>query len=163
MGSLNNITLTSGDLFESEMQTLVNATNTEGVMGGGIALAFRERFHDMYVDYRNACLNGWHTTDSPWLWTLDREPWILNLATKDKVRNDSTIENIKAGLRWVVRHYKDEGIESMAFPALGCGLGGLQWKDVKPVMIYFLSKLDIPVEIYEPHTLKVTIEPVVRT
>jgi O-acetyl-ADP-ribose deacetylase (regulator of RNase III) len=161
---MNNITLTSGDLFESEMQTLVNATNTEGVMGGGIALAFRERFPDMYRNYRRTCLEGLHTVDEPHLWNLDQDgPWILNLATKDLVRNDSTIPNIQAGLRWVVRHYEEEGITSIAFPALGCGLGGLSWKEVKPVMIYFLSRLDIPVEIYEPHVLKVTVEPVVRT
>lgn len=161
---MNNITLTDGNLFTSEMQTLVNATNTQGVMGGGIALAFRERYPEMYEDYRIACLNDEHTVDLPHLYRYEHHgDWILNLATKDLVRNDSTIENIKAGLRWVVRHYRKEGIESMALPALGCGLGGLQWKEVKPIMVYYLGKIEIPIEIYEPHKLKVTIEPVVRT
>lgn len=147
------ITLTHGDLFDSGCQTLVNATNTEGIMGGGIALVFKQQFPAMFRAYQAECKDGMHTIDVPMLYKYpDPGPWILNLATKDLVRNDSSIEAIKAGLRWVVRNYKAEGITSMAFPALGCGLGGLEWKDVQPVMMYFLGKIDknVEIKIYEP-------------
>ena len=39
-------------------------------------------------------------------------------------------------------------IKSIAFPKLGCGLGGLDWKEVMPLIEHYLSKLDIDVEIY---------------
>ena len=44
------------------------------------------------------------------------------------------------------------GIKSIAIPALGCGLGGLEWEDVKEKILSILSELDnnINIEIYEP-------------
>lgn len=40
------------------------------------------------------------------------------------------------------------GIESIAFPKLGCGNGGLEWSVVKPIMEKYLSDLPISVYIY---------------
>lgn len=149
-----SIQLRTGDLFQSDAQTLVNATNTEGIMGGGIALAFKKRFPEMFVEYNLACGIGFHTTFRPHLWYADdrSKPWILNLATKDTIAKDSTLDNIEEGLEWLILNYERVGITSLAFPALGCGLGGLDWDDVLPVLEIWLSKLDIPVEIYEPLT-----------
>ncbi|TET78476.1 DUF4433 domain-containing protein, partial [candidate division TA06 bacterium] len=42
------------------------------------------------------------------------------------------------------------GIKSIALPALGCGLGRLEWRAVGPLMCKSLSGLDIPVQIYLP-------------
>ena len=47
-----------GDLFESGAQTLVNTVNCVGVMGKGVALAFRKRFPEMYADYVARCEAG---------------------------------------------------------------------------------------------------------
>lgn len=142
-----------GNLFESECQTLVNATNTEGFMGGGIALVFRKRYPYMYEGYKFRCAKGEHTVDTPWLWDVDPK-WVLCLATKDKVREPSKLKHIEAGLIWLIQNYQggpgQDPITSIAFPALGCGLGGLNWRTVKPLMEDLLSRLEIPVEIYEP-------------
>jgi O-acetyl-ADP-ribose deacetylase (regulator of RNase III) len=50
----------------------------------------------------------------------------------------------------VQRNFQAQGIESLAMPALGCGLGGLDWKDVGPLMCKYLHGIDIPVAIYLP-------------
>lgn len=145
------VTITSGDLFASGAQTLVNATNTEGIMGGGIALAFKNRFPEMYRDYVHACENGEHTVRIPHLYRYDA-PWILNIASKDLMRNDSTLDNIALGLTWLAANYEHEGITSIALPALGCGLGGCDWEDVKPLMLAFLETMDIPIMLYKPQS-----------
>ena len=44
------------------------------------------------------------------------------------------IDGIEEGLQWLVKNCKKVGIKSIAMPALGCGLGGLHWKDVGPLM-----------------------------
>ena len=44
-----------GNLLESEAEALVNTVNTEGVMGKGIALQFKEAYPDNYKMYRKAC------------------------------------------------------------------------------------------------------------
>jgi hypothetical protein len=53
-------------------------------------------------------------------------------------------------LKWIQDNYKQQGIKSLAMPALGCGLGNLQWQDVGPLMCKFLKELDIQVCIYLP-------------
>ncbi len=54
------------------------------------------------------------------------------------------------GLQCLLDHYKEWGILSIAVPALGCGEGGLEWRIVCPTLYRYLSKMDIPVEIYAP-------------
>jgi len=47
----------SGDIFKSPAQVLVNAVNTVGIMGKGIALEFKNRYPDMFISYKQACEN----------------------------------------------------------------------------------------------------------
>lgn len=148
---MSEITVTKGDLFESPAQTIVNATNAVGVMGGGIALAFRERYPEMYREYRKLCKEGYHSPLQPHFWqNPDGGKNVLNLVTKIEPRLPSTIENICMSLHASALHRSEWGLESLAIPALGCGLGGLQWPDVKPVIERHARLLHIPVEIYEP-------------
>jgi O-acetyl-ADP-ribose deacetylase (regulator of RNase III) len=147
------ITYTSGDLFESKCQTLVNATNTEGIMGGGIALEFKKRYPKMFTAYEFACDNNWHTVHRPFFWWPPIDEIginVLNIATKDKIREPSTLSNIGAGLGRLVEYYKRIRITSIALPALGCGLGRCDWRQVQPIMHGYLQLLDIPVVVYVP-------------
>ena len=52
------ITFEVGNLLLSDAQALVNTVNTEGVMGKGIALQFKEEFPNNYAIYRKACKTG---------------------------------------------------------------------------------------------------------
>ena len=47
-----------GDIFESECLTIVNTVNCVGVMGKGIALEFKKRYPEMFLDYVNMCNAG---------------------------------------------------------------------------------------------------------
>lgn len=69
---------------------------------------------------------------------------------KDDWRDPSWLEYIEEGLRYLVDNCAEMYITSLAFPALGCGLGGLEWSTVHPLMERELSRLDTPVEIVEP-------------
>lgn len=46
------------NLFDSPAQTLVNTVNTVGVMGKGVAQAFKRLYPDMFRAYREFCLAG---------------------------------------------------------------------------------------------------------
>ena len=48
----------TGNIFDSEVSALVNTVNTQGVMGKGIALQFKERYPNNYRLYRDACKRG---------------------------------------------------------------------------------------------------------
>ena len=149
---MNNLVFKSGDLFKSDKQTLVNTVNCVGVMGAGVAKKAKQLFPSMYEDYSVRCGKKSVQPGVPYLWK-NSEPngqWILNFPTKDHWRYPSKIEWIEKGLDYFIGNYKEWGITSVAFSALGCGKGGLWWVDVKPIMEQYLLQIDIPIEIYRP-------------
>lgn len=132
-----------GDLLKSNAQVLVNPVNTVGVMGKGLALAFRELYPEMYNNYVTLCKNGFHTGQL-FIWRGK----VLLFPTKEHWRNSSKYEYIEQGLKKFVANYARLGINSIAFPKLGCGCGGLKWSEVKPLMEQYLGQLPITVYIY---------------
>jgi O-acetyl-ADP-ribose deacetylase (regulator of RNase III) len=142
-----NITLVQGDLFSSRAQTLVNTVNCVGVMGAGIAKEFRRRWPRMYKVYKEACKRGDVRIGYPLLCVMP-DKWVLNFPTKQHWRGPSKLEYIERGLTFIIAHYREWGIQSMAFPQLGTNLGGLNWEEVWPLMQEYLEYLDIPIEVY---------------
>ncbi|XZN90275.1 MAG: macro domain-containing protein [Microcoleus sp.] len=165
------VSLIRGDMFFSKMQTLTVSVNCVGVMGKGLASTAKDRFPDVYVRYEKVCRNKSLQIGKPYLYKRESsvieqlaEPtllpsenrndhsqtWFLLFPTKNHWKNNSTLIDIENGLQWLCENYKSEGIKSLAMPALGCGLGGLEWRDVGPLMCKYLTSIDIPVAIYLP-------------
>ncbi|MGQ9555507.1 MAG: type II toxin-antitoxin system antitoxin DNA ADP-ribosyl glycohydrolase DarG [Anaerolineae bacterium] len=140
-----------GNLFESQVQTLVNTVNTVGVMGKGIALEFKRRFPDMYEDYLRRCQRHEVRLGRPYLYKRLLPPWILNFPTKEHWRSVARLDSIVQGLEYLLQHYREWGIISLAVPPLGCGQGQLEWRIVGPTLYRYLSRMDIPVELYAPY------------
>lgn len=140
-----------GDIFLSEMKTIVNTVNCVGVMGKGIALEFKKRYPDMYKEYVSMCKNGHLRPGKPYYYTDIFGDSILNFPTKDHWRSPSKLSYIVDGLKWFRDNYENLGIASIAFPPLGCGNGGLSWSTVGPIMYHYLSDLPIEIEIYAPY------------
>ncbi len=163
-----NLFLADGDMFFSTMQTLTVSVNTVGIMGKGLASRAKYQFPDVYVVYQDACKNRWLRMGKPYLYkreasfddVLFDEPgnlttpngvkWFLLFPTKRHWRENSDLKGIEEGLHWLATNYKTEGITSIALPALGCGLGNLDWRDVGRMMCRYLASLEIPVAIYLP-------------
>ncbi|MDZ4482700.1 macro domain-containing protein [Bacillus cereus] len=140
------ITYVKMDLFQSPAHVLVNTINTVGVMGKGIAKTFKEVYPDMFKEYQILCEKELLTVGKLWIYKTPNK-WILNFPTKKHWRSPSKIEYIEAGLQKFVKSYEEKGIDSIAFPPLGCGNGGLNWEsEVKPLMEKYLK--DLPIDIY---------------
>lgn len=139
---------TESSLFDSPAQTLVNAVNTVGVMGRGIALEFKRRYPEMFARYKEQCDSGRLWIGSLHLYQTDHH-WVLNFPTKEHWRQPSKPEWIEKGLQEFVREFAALGITSASFPQLGCGSGGLDWEQVvKPMMEKYLAVLSIPVYVH---------------
>lgn len=139
-----------GSLFDSDAQTLVNPVNRVGVSGAGLAKEFKKRYPNMHRDYALACKNNaMGNLRISWRHPHDA---VLCFVTKEHWRDPSRLELIEAGLEEFVRSewVRNATITSIAFPALGCGNGGLDWLDVQPLMTRYLEKVDIPVAIHVP-------------
>lgn len=145
------ITIKRDNIFDTTMQCIVNPVNTDGVMGAGLALVFKKKFPDMYKTYKNLCQQGKINIGKPQLFIdYKTKTYILNFPTTKHWWNPSKLEYIDEGLRYFSSHYKTYKINSIAFPALGCGKGGLKWEDVYEVMMNNLKQLPIKIEIYMP-------------
>lgn len=127
----------SGSIFDADVQALVNPVNCVGVASKGLALEFKRTFPDNFAAYHAACKYGKIQPGS--LFFVDPGPltprlWIINFPTKRHWRDTSRLEDIAAGLRSLIAEVPARGIKSIAIPALGCGLGGLRWDDVRPMI-----------------------------
>ena len=137
----------SGNIFDSPAQTLVHPVNTVGVMGKGLALEFKKRYPKMFEEYKKQCRDGWLYVGSFMLWRA-KDHFVLNFPTKKHWKDPSSLIYVEAGLLSFANEYESYGISSIAFPRLGCGNGGLDWKTVKSVMELYLQELPIDVYIY---------------
>jgi O-acetyl-ADP-ribose deacetylase (regulator of RNase III) len=149
------ITITRGDLLAAPAEALVNTVNTEGAMGKGVALQFRQAYPQMYKAYERACeagevqLGKMHVYDLGGLAGGPR--WIINFPTKAHWRSRSRLDSIEAGLADLVEIIQRLNIHSIAIPPLGCGHGGLDWTDVRPrIEKAFESLPEVNAILFEP-------------
>lgn len=144
----------TGDILQAEAEALVNTVNCVGFMGRGIALAFKEAYPENFKAYESACKHGEVVPGKLLVFEtgqLTNPRYIINFPTKRHWRGKSRIEDIDAGLDALVELIRDKHIRSIAIPPLGCGLGGLNWKDVKPRIERAISRLeDVNARVYEP-------------
>ena len=148
------ITLVQGNILESKAEALVNPVNTVGVMGAGLALAFKRTFPDNFEAYDHACREGEVRVGKMFVFAryeLLGPSWIINFPTKDHWRHSSKIEYIEDGLIDLAKVIENKSIKSVAIPPLGCGLGGLNWADVLPKIMYSLEWFPrVKIDIFEP-------------
>ena len=146
------IEFTRGNLLDAKVDALVNAVNTVGVMGKGIALMFKEAFPDNFKNYESACKKKAVRVGKMFVTKrLLSTKWIINFPTKEHWRGDSRLEWIEMGLEDLKCVIVENGIKSIAIPPLGSGNGRLKWEDVRPKIEMVLSTLeDVTVFVYEP-------------
>ena len=141
-----SIRIVRGDLFASGADVLVNPVNCVGVQGAGLARQFRDRFPELDAEYRAACRSGALRLGNPLLSDDGRVLWF---PTKHHWRERSRLQDIDRGLQTFVEQWGEDP-RSWAFPALGCGLGGLSWDQVRPLMEARLGEVQGEVLIYAP-------------
>jgi O-acetyl-ADP-ribose deacetylase (regulator of RNase III) len=141
-----------GDLLATGAEALVNTVNTVGVMGKGIALQFKQAFPDNYAAYEGACKREEVQIGKMFVFHRPNNPRIIiNFPTKKHWKGKSKIEDIKAGLKSLIEVVKRERVQSIAVPPLGCGNGGLDWKDIKPLIEQAFSELPhVQVQLFHP-------------
>ena len=148
-----------GDIFLSDAEAIVNTVNTVGVMGKGLALQFKKKFPENYKAYVKACQEGKVSLGKMFIYPhqnlLGNLRYIINFPTKGHWKGNSNIDDIRSGLESLRNDLKHLGIKSIAIPPLGCGLGGLSWRDVRGLIEETFKDIqDIDIFVYAPSTSK---------
>ncbi|MDC4205136.1 MAG: macro domain-containing protein [Candidatus Manganitrophus sp.] len=148
------IELKQGDILQADAQVLVNTVNCIGIMGRGIALQFRKAFPENYKAYKAICDRKQLLPGKMLVHDLNRfenPRYIINFPTKLHWKGKSRIEHIESGLKALVEEVRHLEIKSIAVPPLGCGLGGLHWNKVRPMIEEAFRNLpEVHVLLYEP-------------
>ena len=146
--------LQTGSLFDSGCPVLVNPVNIEGICGKGLALAFKERFPAHYQAYKKVCEDGLLRPGSIFIDDLTSPCLLIAFATKRRWRDPSQLHWIKEGMAVLVETLNERPeVNSLALPALGCGLGSLRFDDVQLVIVDALQGItrpDFEVKLYAP-------------
>jgi len=148
------ITLTHGNLVTADAEALVNTVNCDGYMGKGIALQFKKAFPANFKSYERACRARQVRPGSMHVYATGASTgpkFIINFPTKRHWRERSRLEDIASGLQALIAEVRRLKPASIAVPPLGCGLGGLDWKTVRPMIEQAFGEVpEVRVALYEP-------------
>jgi O-acetyl-ADP-ribose deacetylase (regulator of RNase III) len=143
-------------MLNEDAEALVNPVNCVGIMGRGLALQFKNAFPRNFASYAAACKRnevqpGRMLVFEPGQLTNRR--YIINFPTKRHWRGKSRMEDIDAGLAALAEEIRSRSIRSIAIPPLSCGLGGLDWSEVRRRIEAMLGRLsEVKMVVFEPAT-----------
>ena len=141
------IIYTDGDILMDPAEAIVIPVNTLGVPGAGLAKAWARKDPAAAGVYKSLCEKGLVTIGEINIVIHGDSRWIM-FPTKEHWKHPSQLEWIEKGL--IDLQPQVMGLESLAVPALGCGLGGLEWDAVRRLLEKYLTPLSAAVTIYPP-------------
>lgn len=143
-----------GDILLSRADAMAHGVAPHDDFKQGLALALREKWPAMYKDFRHFCKTKNPESGSLWLWQGVGGFKCFNLFTQQAPVRDgdrpgrADLVKVNHCLKELRRAVEAEGIRSLALPRLATGVGGLDWKDVSPLIENHLGDLDFPVYVY---------------
>jgi O-acetyl-ADP-ribose deacetylase (regulator of RNase III) len=142
------IQIASGNIFDDNARAIVVPVNTTGVMGKGLALQAARTFPALLPTYRRALETG-HLGIGK-VFTVHFNVNLILFPTKDHWRNPSQLDYVQSGLGSLSEELRLLETPTAAIPALGCGLGGLDWNTVRPMIETMLGDLPMLIRLYTP-------------
>ena len=128
----------TGDLFAATTDAIAHGCNCRGVMGAGIAKPMAALDNDMYLSYRERCQAGLFLLGECMPWYFDDSVdfvCVYNLATQVETGPDARLTAVAVSTTLMLDHAVRRNIKSIGVPRIGCGIGGLEWDDVKDVFV----------------------------
>ncbi len=121
------------NIFDVEAEAYVITVNCIGVMGAGVAKAFKEREPELYQRYKQDCKDGKILIGQGQVYMKHARLYYVMFPTKDNWRNPSSYGGVVASLNWLVQDHLHPDAH-IVFPPVGCGHGGLKFSVVSLLM-----------------------------
>lgn len=146
-----------GDILFSTARVIVQGVAPNDDFHHGLALQLRERMPAMYKDFRHHCQTKHPKSGSLWDWVSPDGRHIVSLFTQDGAYDHgshpgrASLSHVNHALHALRALAQKEPMTSIALPRLACGITGLNWNEVKPLIEHHLGDLRIPVYVYSSY------------
>lgn len=147
----------SGDILYSGAKAIVQGVAPNDDFLHGLAMQLRERMPAMYKEFRHYCQTRHPKSGELWDWTSPDGRHIVSLFTRDAAYNqgskpgEARLSHVNHALHALRAFLQKEKVTSVALPRLACGMTGLQWDEVTPLIEHHLGDLRIPVYVYSTY------------
>jgi len=144
----------TGDIFTTTARGIGHGVNTEGVMGAGIAKQFKDRFPVMYIMYRANCLDKIMSGGDTFVWPIISETegslplYIYNIASQEAPGPNAQLDWLRTGVIKAVAHADQMGLDVIALPRIGSGIGGLDEAEVEAVLTEIAASTPVDIELW---------------
>lgn len=139
----------TGNLFDSDAPALGHGVNCAGLMGAGIAKTFREKYPHNYENYKAACQAGQLKPGGVHV-NYEHGKHIINMASQRMPGADASYEWLFESALRAARGAVKKGLDRIAIPMIGCGIGGLNPSKAIMVLdtVEYLVDLDVDFELW---------------
>ena len=123
-----------GNIFKiPQVRNYAHGCNCSGAMGKGIALQFKAKFPEMFEQYKALCKDNKYNVGDVFQYQY-KDGFVYNLGTQKTWWEKAELEYIEESLHRMLEMAEDDGVTEIAMPAIGAGLGGRSWDDIKPLI-----------------------------
>lgn len=137
----------NGDLFTTDLEVIGHGVNTVGVMGAGVARIVRNKFPETYAVYKDDCKSGYLLPGGVSFWSENGKT-IANIASQHLPGPDADYTLLANAVEEAIIECKYWGINTMALPQIGCGIGGLEWEKVEKILLALEKDYDFEFEVW---------------
>lgn len=149
----------SGDILLSECTGIVHSIAPLDHFDNGLALGLREKYPDMVKAFRQYCHVHHPHTGELWVWKSNDGKTVYNLLTQEAAPErsgghpgKSSIGNVEKSLKRLGRYLEEHPVDTLAIPRLATGVGGLEWDDIRAVVLKHLGNVSARIFIYDKYT-----------
>lgn len=131
------INFVNGDIMNAKEDIIAHQVNCKGKMGSGVALSIKNKYPNVYDQYKNKCDNVLKSSDL--LGTVliiqgkDSNKYVANIFAQDSYGWNKQYTNIEAFEKCIyyLRSISASLNLAIAMPyKIGCGRGGADWDNI---------------------------------
>ncbi|HIE22913.1 MAG TPA: macro domain-containing protein [Candidatus Korarchaeota archaeon] len=129
------IEVVEGDITEINVEAIVNPANSKLLMGGGVAGAIKRK-GGVEIE-KEARRKAPVQIGDAVVTSAGKLPakWVIHAPTVIRPAGRATIESVSLATKAALRAAEEIGANSIAFPAMGAGIGGLAIKEAVKAML----------------------------
>ena len=146
-----------GDILLTRAAAIAHGVAANDPMKQGLAAALHERYPSMHKDFHHWCRQQHPKLGSAWIWSGAGGARLVNLITQEggyehgSKPAGASVSSVNHALRALRKLITDEKLASVALPRLATGVGGLNWEDVRPLIVNQLGDVTAQIYVYKTY------------